>query len=753
VIPAEGGEIRQISSEMDSVAGGPIAYSPDGKKIAFFSGNVIKAISVEGGQTEVLVANIKYDSDSDLSYSPDGSKIAHNAEGKIWITSLDGGEPLELRTSLPNNAKNYGFSWSPDGKKIAFTTSIGGEAEFWLISNFLPLEKLTQKNETAKATPKPKFTKIKMPTKLPDDVKLSPDGKDLAMVYDYKLWVMPLKGNLGPGIPGKPVQLDIGGIKAEDSGLSWSYDGKWIAFNDLLSAGKSEKSNQSIYVVPSGGGNPKKVITNFRDQRIVNYRISLSPDGKNLAFSSVENVQQHIYTAQVDGGSQKRLADMQAREPVYSPDGKMIAYTEDKDLGRGEGGLGLRVISAQGGTPHLLADAGKASSPVWSHDGSMIAFLDYVKQKQINIVKVPKTWEAAGKVTSIDAPEGTEAVTLLAGWTPDNKIGLLSTSKEEISLYTLPATGGQATIVLNNRYASQPRWSRDGKQIFYVTVPDGQGQARLYKAFLASVPSTGGSGKAISTDYIAKEGNSINHLLIQSGNRISPDGKMIITAAVTSADTGGVAFMPNSNIWKIALDGSEAKQITHKQGPYADFSPCWSPDGKKVAFYRVKLIEGNMDPFGDADIFTINSSGGEPEILASVPDKWIHSLVWSPDGKMIAYLSQAKEAPNAKTLNVIDVKSGGTRVVGEVPAAIMMTEMAWSPDSRRIAFNDAVGKVIKIMNIEDGIVQDIKTNLADDISIYQLDWSPDGKQFVFCGLKSSATEFWFLEDFLPLIKK
>ena len=633
-----------------------------------------------------------------------------------------------------------------------------------LVSNFpeqknqvaIARERLSRLKQTADkvlATPlMPKFTKINMPTKLPADVKLSPDGKDLAMVYDYKLWIMPLKGNLGPDIPGKPVQLDIDGIKAEDSGLSWSYDGKWIAFNDLISAGKSEKSNQSIFVVPSSGGNPKKVITNYRDQSIVNYRISLSPDGKNLAFSSVENVQQHIYTAQVDGGSPKQLADMQAREPVYSPNGKMIAYVEDKGLGRGEGGLGLWIVSAQGGTPHLLADAGKASSPVWSPDGSMIAFLDYVRQKQINIVKVPKTLEAVGKVTSIDAPKGTEVVTLLAGWTPDNKIGLLSTSKEELSLYTLPATGGQATIVLNNSYVSQPRWSRDGKHIFYVTVPDGQGQTRFYKAFLASVPSNGGIGKAIPTDYQGKEGKTINHLLIQSGNRISPDGKMIVTAAVTSADTGGVAFMANSNIWKIALDGSEAKQITDKQGPYADFSPCWSPDGGKIAFYRVKLIEGDMDPFGDADIYTIDSSGGEPEQLISVPDKWIFSPAWSPDGKMIAYLSKDKEAPNTRSLNIIDVKSRELRVAGEVPAAIMMTEIAWSPDSRRIAFNDREGKVIKVMNIDDGTVQDIKTNLADDISIYQLDWSPDGKQFVFCGLKSSATEFWFLDDFMTLEK-
>src|SRR4030042_2926329 len=67
------------------------------------------------------------------------------------------------------------------------------------------LSRLRQAAEKVLAAPlMPKFTKIKMPTKLPNDVKLSPDGKDLAMVYDYKLWVMPLKGNLGPGIPGKP---------------------------------------------------------------------------------------------------------------------------------------------------------------------------------------------------------------------------------------------------------------------------------------------------------------------------------------------------------------------------------------------------------------------------------------------------------------------------------------------------------------------------------------------------------------------
>lgn len=141
IVPAEGGEIRQVTSEEDSVGGGAIAFSPDGESIAFFSGGAIKTVPVEGGQPEVLVAEVKSRSHSQLAYSPDGSKIAHNAGGKIWINQLDGGVPEELRTGLPKDVRLSEFGWSPDGEKIAFFASIGGEAEFWLISDFLPKKK------------------------------------------------------------------------------------------------------------------------------------------------------------------------------------------------------------------------------------------------------------------------------------------------------------------------------------------------------------------------------------------------------------------------------------------------------------------------------------------------------------------------------------------------------------------------------------------------------------------------------------
>jgi Tol biopolymer transport system component len=165
----------------------------------------------------------------------------------------------------------------------------------------------------------PEFTKIKIPTRLLPSVKLSPDGKFLAHIADNKLWVTPLTGNVGPGFPGKPVQLNTGDVEVEWSGLAWSGDGKWIAFNENPPQRRRDGDTipgeiiQGIYIVPSGGGEPKKIIENYRDTRVVNYRISLSPDGKTLAHTSVENKEQHIYLTTVDGGSSNKLAEMQAR--------------------------------------------------------------------------------------------------------------------------------------------------------------------------------------------------------------------------------------------------------------------------------------------------------------------------------------------------------------------------------------------------------------------------------------------------------
>jgi Tol biopolymer transport system component len=603
---------------------------------------------------------------------------------------------------------------------------------------------------TVEAVPqKPTFRKIRIPTKITaGDIRLSPDGQKISLPSppSEKLWIMPLSGKLGPDFPGEPVELNTEGVGVEWSAHNWSGDGKWIAFNEDVQVEKlqekeEKKGNQGIYVVSSEGGKPKKVYENYRDARIINYRISLSPQGKTLAFSSVdlERSEQHIYTIPVNGGEPKQLVDALAREPIFSPDGKMIAYVEDKNLGRGGGGLW--VVSAQGGTPKLIADAGKASSPIWSPEGDMIAFVDKQgKVAQIHIIPVGEDGEAVGKKITISAPEGIQEVDLIAGWTPDNKIGLVFVKPLEFGLYTVPAEGGKATTVSHGKYPVQPRFSPDGKQIFHVNTADDKNDA-WQRYGIASVSAEGGEVAAISLESDVK----IWVPAWGAGNRISMDGKRIVFAGKTPKDPG-----LHFHIWTLPVNGGKPKQLTESPAECSDMFPCWSPDGSAVAFVRGRVSKNYAEGFSETNIYVVNKSGGEPKPLTSASDRVNYSpIAWSPDGKMLAYYSIES------TINIIPTGGGKPRVVGQVQANNVNTELAWSPDSKRIAFNHWLGSLdepgIKIVSLEDGNIVDVETDLVDT-SVYHLDWSPDGKKFVFGGYKGGNREFWLMEDFLPLVK-
>jgi Tol biopolymer transport system component len=607
----------------------------------------------------------------------------------------------------------------------------------------LAKERLASLAKAAETFPnKPTFQKVRIPTKLSWTMQLSPDGQKVSLVSDKKLWIMPLSGKLGSDFPGAPVILNTDNVDVEWSGHAWSADCKWIAFNEVHL--KEEKEgNQSIYIVSAEGGKPKKIYENYRDARVCNYRLSLSPHGKTLAFSSVdlERNEQHIYTIPVDSGVPKQLVDALAREPVFSPDGKMIAYVEDKNLGRGGGGLW--VVPSQGGNPKHVADAKVASSPVWSPGGDMIAFVDYRdKFGKIHIIPIGKDGEAAGEKVSIDVPEGIQEVRLLAGWTPDNKIGAIFVSFQEFALYTLPAIGGKATVVAHGGYPTQPRWSSDGKQIFHTNVAE-KGSSAWLRQSIAFVSAEGGKFSTIPIQSDAK----IQIPGWGAGNRISPDGKMIVFAGKTPKDSG-----LHMHIWIFPVEGGKPKQLTEAPAQSTDMFPCWSPDGKAVAFVRARVPDKYVERFSETNIFILNVSGGEPKSLTSESCHVnFSSIAWSPDGKLLAYFSRDEDSSDG-TLNVIPVNGGEPHVVGKVHSAHVNKELAWSPDSKRIAFNGSNDKVIKVISVEDGRIVDVQTDLVDT-NIYHLDWSPDGKKFVFGGYKGGNREFWLMEDFLPLVKR
>ena len=202
----------------------------------------------------------------------------------------------------------------------------------------------------------PNFTKIKMPGS-PGNGMLSPDGKKIAFISEGDVWVVPVSGGVNPYIAGEPKRLTRN-IEAWDMSNSfcWSVNGKWIAFNAEL--GKTTSST-SIYVIPSEGGDAQKVqVPSHNCGWPAEFRLSLSPDGKTLAFATgfipgdyqTKNTQ--IYTIPVNGDKAKELTEPGTQEPAFSPDGSKIAFVKCyKDLNARYYYSDVWVIPSEGGTP------------------------------------------------------------------------------------------------------------------------------------------------------------------------------------------------------------------------------------------------------------------------------------------------------------------------------------------------------------------------------------------------------------------
>ena len=596
------------------------------------------------------------------------------------------------------------------------------------------------RSASEEATPKAKFRQVKMPARLYSGGSLSPDGKRLAFVADGSVWAVPVQGKAEQNVTGIPVRLtEPMGAYLED----WSGDGNWIAFN----------ARDGVYVIPSSGGAARRVLgpQEHNYQSWIDYRLSLSPDGSRLAYSSGSVDESTVRLVATGGGVSRTItSEKGAVMPAFSPDGKSVAFvTERTDyqerLRQGK----LWVASTEGAELVVLVSSlpGSPSFPVWSPDGTMIAFLQRPERWQegkpdLRIVRVSAEGKPVGEPTRFELPFQTPSMP--ARWTSDNKIGLFAWNQEQEAIYTVPASGGRAAQVSPKGSASHPRWSPDGKRIF-LRWADNDGPK------IAFVPAEGGPVTEVPVDSAVMRAEAVPG----GGNAVSPDGKTIVFTGGSLRDKQWV-----TNIWMVPVQGGQPVQITDHSNPDTRF-PCWSPGGKSIAFVA---RDNQMEkPGGQGaltfQIYSVPSQGGETKKLTSVAHKvaWA-SVAWSPDGKWIAYFSVYKE------LSVIPAAGGESRVVVALskprsessagPGDMSQLEMAWSPDGKRLAyaFGERVGTRLWTVALEGGEPSEVKTGLSD-VMPTKLDWSPDGKTIAFTGYEGGDYQLWLMEDFLPSITK
>jgi Tol biopolymer transport system component len=584
----------------------------------------------------------------------------------------------------------------------------------------------------------PTFRKIEIASK-PQNGVLSPDGSTLAFIADGIVWAVPLEGNVDPNIAGEPVRIaEVPGAYDFGNNFAWSADGEWMAVN-------GDDIENSAYVVPVSGGEVQMIPTLTRAGPS-GYDLGLSPDGQQLAYTALDTTQEyswfngHVYVAPFEGGEPRRVSSSWGSDAAFSPDGEFIAYVgyrERDDLPEGAQPWSgdLWVVRSTGGVPVKLTDVdGILSGPVWSADGRFIAVKgegNYGRIDGILVYPVSPDASSVGVPTEIVLPK--RPIGRLAGWTPDNEIGVFMQTEYHSAIYTVPASGGRAMQVTPEGYPYYPRWSPDGERIFlrWVRVEEGASGIRV-----AYVPAAGGDVVEVQWPE-----QPLVSVVPGGGHNVSPDGKHIVIAAAEpalTAEHGG-------DVWTVPVDGGPLKRLTNDESQ--ERYPCWSPDGRTIAF--IDASDEESEDAGFAAIFVVSAGGGEPRRLTSEADSvGIAGIAFSPDGERIAFFS-------GDAIKTVPVHGGQPEVLVADVRSGMHSHLEWSPDGSRIAHNvlelspAGVSGKIWITPLDGGAPEELRTGLPQDARLSDFGWSPDGERIVFLADSGGDFEFWLISDFLP----
>jgi len=208
--------------------------------------------------------------------------------------------------------------------------------------------------------------------------------------------------------------------------------------------------------------------------------LRLSPDEKHVALQRVDNEKGYydIWSIDIVRGTESRLTFDPANDvyPIWSPDGSHIVFASNRD-----GTVNLyQKLSNGAGNDELIfkSDDAKLSND-WSPDGRYLLYQDQ-SPKGFDLWMLPLL-EERKPVLFLQ----TDSEEMYGRFSPDGRwVAYVSdaSGKREVYVRSFPTSGGQWQV--SNGGGTQPRWRRDGKELFYLS-PDKK---------LMAVEVQGGSG-------------------------------------------------------------------------------------------------------------------------------------------------------------------------------------------------------------------------------------------------------------------
>ena len=281
---------------------------------------------------------------------------ANRSVSNIWVVSASGNStPVQITQGGRDNLP----AWSPDGKTVAFISSRDGTSQVYLLSMAGgEAKKLTQLSTGA------------------DLFHWSPDGKTIA-----------LTSSVYPDCKDDACNEKRDADKEKNKVKARIYDHLLYRHWDHWSEGK----RSHLFVVPVDGSAAPKDLTAGADydvppeERSGPGDFNFSPDSKELSFTAVTDKVEAISTnadlfvVPITGGEAKRITTQQGFDgnPVYSPDGRYIAYHAQLTPGYEADKWRVMLYDRQSGKNENLSESfdRSATDLDWSPDSKTIYFL------------------------------------------------------------------------------------------------------------------------------------------------------------------------------------------------------------------------------------------------------------------------------------------------------------------------------------------------------------------------------------------
>lgn len=559
-----------------------------------------------------------------VDISPDGKEIIFDLLGDIYSIPASGGPANLLRGG---HAFEVQPRFSPDGKKILFTSDAGGGDNIWYMN---------RDGSNAKQITKESF-------RLLNNATWSPDGEYIVAKKHFtstrslgagEMWLYHISGGSG-------LQLTTRKNDQQDVNEPCvSPDGRYVYFSEDMYPGGffqyNKDPNNQIFVIRKLD-REKGTVETITGGPGGAVRPQVSHDGKSLAFVKRVRTKSVLYIRNLDSGEEWPVYDQLTKDQqeAWTVFGIYTGFSwtpDDKNI----------VIWSNGKI--MKVDAGAVNK------ATEIPFSCQVKQRIYDAVRFqqdinPDTFTAKVIRNAITSPDGK--------WLVFSALGYLW--KKELP------SGKPVRVTKGNDFECEPSFSPDGYWLTYVTWSDSAAGA-IYKINMVADLKIGFRAVKITSKKA-----------IYRMPSYSPDGKWIVFRKEGGNDVLGPAFTSQPGIYIINADGTKESLVSERGD-----QPKFNKAGDRI-YYQ---LGGGMNR-----TYASSRVDGEDQRI-HLKSTYGSQFRVSPDEKWIAFvdLHEVYVAAFPKTGKTYDINSGTKDFPLKIVSKDAGINLHWSGDSKKLHY-------------------------------------------------------------------